>query len=87
MAVTARPGRSLPDAGPLVMTDGEGQMETNTGSRRLRDSYAEDFGERVDRLKALSRKYAIPLLMTSAASPVLDQVREQLGHRDRPRRF
>jgi hypothetical protein len=78
---------SLPDAGSLVMTDGKNQLEVNTGSRKLRDTYAENFVQRIDRLKALSRRYAIPILMVRSDLPVLDQVRDQLGHRARPRRW
>jgi uncharacterized protein (DUF58 family) len=78
---------SMPDAGSLVMSDGNSQLEVNTGTRKLRDSYAGDFVQRIDRLKALSRRYAVPLLMVGSDMPVLDQVRDQLGHRARPRRW
>jgi uncharacterized protein (DUF58 family) len=73
--------RRLPDAGRLVMSDGRGQLEVNSGRSGLRKAYAGHFDDNLLEIQALSRKHAIPLLPISTEYPVLDQVREQLGQR------
>lgn len=71
----------LPDAGRLVMSDGAGQLEVNSGRSGLRKAYASHFDDNLLEIQGLSRKQAIPLLPLSTEYPVLDQVREQLGRR------
>jgi uncharacterized protein (DUF58 family) len=71
--------RALPDAGRLTFTDGRTQVELNTAERRLREAYRADFERRLQRMRATSRRHAIPLLAVHTAAPVLDQVRGQLG--------
>ena len=73
--------RRLPDAGRLVMSDGRGQLEVNSGRSGLRKAYAGHFDDNLLEIQALSRKHAIPVLPISTEYPVLDQVREQLGQR------
>ena len=71
--------QSLPEAGRLVFSDGESEMEFNTADKKLRQAYSDDFQLRMDRMKATSRRHAIPLIPISTATPVLEQVRERLG--------
>jgi len=73
--------QDLPKAGRLVMSDGSGQLEVDTGRNALRNAYAEHFQEQLQEIHALSRKQAIPLLPVGTEDPVLDQVRDQLGQR------
>jgi uncharacterized protein (DUF58 family) len=70
----------LPDAGRLVMAEGELQLEVNTSERRLRQRYTAEFEQRLERLRALSRQRHIPVLPLSTARGVAEQVRELLGH-------
>ena len=69
----------LPEAGRLVFSNGETEMEFDTADKKLRQAYSDDFQRRMDRMKAASRRHAIPLIPVSTATPVLEQVREQLG--------
>jgi uncharacterized protein (DUF58 family) len=73
--------QSLPEAGRLVFSDGVSQLEFNTGERALREAFSQDFQQRIDRMRATSRRHAIPLLPVHTATPVLDQVRADLGQR------
>jgi uncharacterized protein (DUF58 family) len=73
--------QSMPEAGRLVFSDGMSQLEFNTGERALREAFSQDFQQRIDRMRATSRRHAIPLLPVHTATPVLDQVRADLGQR------
>jgi uncharacterized protein (DUF58 family) len=71
--------RAFPDAGRLVFTDGQTQVEFDTAERRLRKAYQANFERRLERMSATSRRHAIPLLTLSTEGLVLEQVRDQLG--------
>ncbi|MCJ7816021.1 MAG: DUF58 domain-containing protein [Xanthomonadales bacterium] len=71
--------QSLPEAGRLVFSDGTLELEFNTADKKLRQAFSDDFQMRVNRMKATSRRHAIPLIPLNTATPVLEQVREQLG--------
>lgn len=73
--------QALPAAGPLGMSDGSAQLEVDTASRRLREGYADHFRDHLEGMRELSLRQAIPLLQIDTTNPVLDQVRDQLGHR------
>jgi len=75
--------QSMPEAGRLVFSDGLSQLEFNTGERALREAFSRDFQVRVDRMRATSRRHAIPLLPVHTAAPVLEQVRDELGQHQR----
>ncbi|MEE4219424.1 MAG: DUF58 domain-containing protein [Xanthomonadales bacterium] len=72
--------QAMPEAGRLVFSDGETQLEFSTAARRLREAYGADFEKRMDRMRSASRRHSIPLLPLSTASDVLEQVRDALGH-------
>lgn len=76
----------LPDAGRLVLSDGTGQLEVDTSKRGLRKRFRQEFQERLDWMREVSRKQAIPLIPLSTAEPVAEQVRDCLGHRGRAQR-
>jgi uncharacterized protein (DUF58 family) len=78
--------RDLPKAGRLVMSDGGGQLEVDSGRSPLRKAFAAHFHDHLQGIQALSRKQAIPLLMVSTDEGVPEQVRDQLGRRP-ARRF
>jgi len=71
--------RAFPDAGRLVFTDGRMQVEFDTTNRRLRQAYQDSFDKRLERMTATSRQHSAPLLSLHTESPVLEQVRSQLG--------
>ncbi|MBT8040752.1 MAG: DUF58 domain-containing protein [Gammaproteobacteria bacterium] len=72
--------QAIPDAGRLVFSDGEREVEFNSSERRLREAFAADFEQRMERMRDTSRRHTIPLLPIHTASPVLEQVRDALGH-------
>jgi uncharacterized protein (DUF58 family) len=76
----------LPDAGRLVVAEGELQLEVNTSDRGLRQRYGAEFAQRLGRIYDLSRQREIPVLPLSTARGVVEQVRELLGHRPPVRR-
>lgn len=71
---------TLPQAGRLVVAEDENQLEIDTGDRRLRDRFAQDFEERVRWIEDLSRKRSIPVLEISTGEGVAEQVRRRLGY-------
>jgi uncharacterized protein (DUF58 family) len=77
---------ALPDAGRLVMAEGELQLEVNTSDRALRERYRSDFEQRLARMRELSRQREIPVLPLSTAEPVEAQLRSLLGAREQGRR-
>jgi uncharacterized protein (DUF58 family) len=70
----------LPDAGRLVVAEGELQLEVNTADRSLRQRYDAEFAQWLGRIRELSRQREIPVLPLSTARGVAEQVREVLGH-------
>jgi uncharacterized protein (DUF58 family) len=76
----------LPDAGRLVVAEGELQLEVNTSDRGLRQRYGDEFEQRLARIRELSRQREIPVLPLSTAKGVAEQVRDLLGHQTTVRR-
>ena len=73
---------ALPDAGRLVMCEGERQLDVDTSPRGLRDRYESDFAQRRAAARDLARQRQIPVLPLDTATDVSAQLRELLG---RPR--
>ncbi len=70
----------LPRAGTLTIGDGQRRLAFNSDSRALQKDYVEDFQKRLELLRSISRRHAIPLLPISTAEDVAEQVRRLLGH-------
>lgn len=77
----------LPNAGRLVVAEGELQLEVNTADRGLRQRYDTEFEQRLARIRELSRQREIPVLPLNTAKGVAEQVRELLGHQPPAQRF
>jgi uncharacterized protein (DUF58 family) len=77
---------TLPDAGRLVMAEGELQLEVDTANRSLRERYQTEFEQRLARIHELSRQREIPVLPLSTAEAVEAQIRSLLGAKERRRR-
>ncbi len=71
----------LTDAGHLVFSDGRDQLAVDTGNRKIREMYRQDFQQRLEQMRATSKRYAIPLLPIHTAGPVPEQIRALIGHR------
>jgi uncharacterized protein (DUF58 family) len=78
--------RELGDSGRLVFSDGERQLDVDTGGGRLRERFRQSFDERLARLTATSRRYAVPLLAVHTGLPIAEQVRDLIGRHRRPSR-
>lgn len=76
----------LPDAGRLMMAEGNQRLDVDTSNRRLRDGFRDGFEQRLARLKELSLQRHTPVLPVSTAQGVSAQVRKALGGVLRPRR-
>jgi uncharacterized protein (DUF58 family) len=76
----------LPDAGRLVMVEGDLQLEVNTSDGGLRQRYRAAFEQRLARIRELSLQREIPLLPLSTAEPVETQLRTLLGAKAQGRR-
>ena len=73
--------KQMPEAGRLVFSDGEKQIDFDTGNRRLREAFSVDFGQRMKQMRETSRRHDIPLLPVHTGTPVDVQVRDLLGRR------
>ncbi len=69
----------LPDAGRLTMTENGLQLEVDTCGKKLRQQFANEFEQRLDRMKTISRGRSIPFLTIETSHDVAHQVRDQLG--------
>ncbi len=69
----------LPDAGPLVMSDGARQLEVDTNRGALRESFRDTFAKK----RAQARQYLlhreVPVLPVSTAEDVAEQLRRHLS--------
>jgi hypothetical protein len=73
----------LPDAGSLVFSDGERQMEVETSDRDISAGFRQAFAAE----RAAGRKFLLqremPVLALSTAESVTEQIARQLGNRRR----
>ena len=79
--------KDLPAAGRLRFADGVGQLETDTSDKKLRKAFRSEFEQRLERIQNTSRRLSIPVLPLHTASPVIEQIRDALGHHQGTRRF
>jgi hypothetical protein len=77
----------LPNAGRLVVAEGELQLEVNTSDHGLRQRYDAEFAQRLEYIRELSRQRELPVLPLSTATGVAEQVRDLLGHQQPARRL
>jgi uncharacterized protein (DUF58 family) len=71
----------LPDAGRLVVSDGERQMEVDTDSAPLRSRFRREFEERLATAKRFLLTRDVPILRLRTDADVADQVAHALGAR------
>jgi uncharacterized protein (DUF58 family) len=73
----------LPDLGRLVVSDGDLQLEVDSGNATLRRRFAEIFDDRLQQVRTVLLQRQIPVLPIHTAMPVAEQVRNLLGHAQR----
>ena len=71
----------LPDLGPLIVGDGELQIEVDSGDEKLRQRYAEVFSGRLAEIQDFLLQRQISLLPLNTSLPVGEQIRAKLGYR------
>ena len=74
---------NLPDAGSKVFGRGDLQLEVDTGSKKLREAFQEDFAERKEAAKRFLIQREVPLMSVSTDEDVVLQFRRLLGQRSR----
>jgi uncharacterized protein (DUF58 family) len=72
-------GARLPETGKVVFSSEGTQLEVDTNSKRVRESFTAEFDDRVSRAKKLLQQRSIPFLLISAAEDPLEQLRKALG--------
>jgi len=70
----------LPSAGKLVVTQGDFQLEVDTGDTRLKKHFSEQFEDGLKTARNLMLKRGIPVLPIHTAGGVREQFMELLGH-------
>lgn len=73
--------KQMPEAGRLTFSDGEKQVDFDTGNRRLREGFSGIFEQRMERMRETSRRHDIPLIPVHTGAPVDEQIRNLLGRR------
>lgn len=76
----------LPDAGRLVVAEGELQLEVNTSDGGLRQRFHDDFAARLQHMRDLGRQRQAPLMPISTVEGVAEQIRKLLGQHPPTRR-
>jgi uncharacterized protein (DUF58 family) len=76
----------LPSLGKVVVSQGDLQLEIDTGDGRLRKRFGEQFDSALQAARDLMLKRGIPVLPIHTAAGVRAQLGELLGHRPAPAR-
>lgn len=79
--------KEMPSAGRLRFADGEGQLEADTSSRKLRTAFQGEFEKKLERIQTASRRFSIPVIALDTDNPVSDQMRNAFGHQQATRRY
>jgi len=78
--------KKLPDQHRLVFSDGDMQIQVDTGKAGLGEQYRRDFDSRIDYLQAELNKHRIPVLPVNTCEAVQTQLRKAFGERMRVKR-
>lgn len=76
---------NLPDAGALVISDGDLQLQFDSSEDDLRTAFRRDFESRLEQARSLLLRRQIPVLTIRTDRLPIEQVREQLGMTDQGR--
>jgi len=70
----------IPEAGRLVVTDGDLQLELDTSSGKQSRKVSDFFEEELRRTKEQLAKVGVPVLLIDTVGDPAEQIRRQLGH-------
>jgi len=71
--------KELPTTGRFVFSDGNKQLEVNTTKKKIRESFAIHFEDRLEQARRILIQRAVPLVPISAADDPVAQVQRLLG--------
>jgi hypothetical protein len=71
----------LPSLGKVIVSQGDLQLEVDTGDGQLRRKFGEQFENRLETAQDLMLKRGFPVLPIHTAEGIREQFRELLGHR------
>ncbi len=74
----------LPSLGKVIVSQGEWQLEVDTGDNAFRSRFSEQFEKEFKNARDLMLKRGIPVLPIHTAGGVREQFMELLGHRPMP---
>ncbi len=69
----------LPDRSKLVLSDGDLQIQVDSGKAGLQEKFTGDFVSGVERLQLELRKHGVPVIPIDTLEPVANQVRKAIG--------
>ena len=73
--------KNLPDSSRLVLSDGDKQIQVDSGKAGLNQLYTEHFESSVEYLQNELKKHGIPVIPMNTRDDVLSQVRDAIGER------
>ena len=73
--------KNLPDSSRLVLSDGDKQIQVDSGKAGLNQLYTEHFESAVEYLQNELKKHGIPVIPMNTRDDVLSQVRDAIGER------
>ena len=71
--------KELPDKSKLVLSDGDMQIQVDSGKAGLRDKFTGEFVSGVEQLQSELRKHSVPVIPIDTVEPVPNQVRQSIG--------
>jgi uncharacterized protein (DUF58 family) len=78
--------KELPERSKLVLSDGDMQIQVDSGEADLRDKFTGDFVSSVEQLQSELRKHSVPVIPIDTVEPVPNQVRQTIGEHIKSRR-
>lgn len=73
--------KNLPDSSRLVLSDGDKQIQVDSGKAGLNQLYTEHFESAVEYLQSELKKHGIPVIPMNTRDDVLSQIRDAIGER------
>lgn len=71
--------KNLPDSSRLVLSDGDNQIQVDSGKAGLNQLYTEHFDSAVEYLQSELKKHGIPVIPMNTHDDVLSQIRGAIG--------
>lgn len=73
--------KNLPDSSRLVLSDGDKQIQVDSGKAGLNQLYTEHFESAAEYLQSELKKHGIPVIPMNTRDDVLSQIRDAIGER------